>query len=72
MSKELEAANIRISCLEELLGEIVDHYVANRGSEYEFIKCITPEHASRLGPLARLKDPTWSLFDRARLLLGEE
>lgn len=58
--------------LKDCLEEIVDRYIANRGDEDgEFISCITAKPADQMSALERQKDPTWSMFDRARILLGE-
>lgn len=58
--------------LEEALSKLVDRYVANIGTDHEFISCITPKSASQMSFLERKNDDVWSLFDNARLLLGGE
>ena len=57
--------------LRECLEKLVNHYIANRGTDSEFIKCITPNNL-RMSFSERMANPTWKLFDEARLLLGEK
>jgi len=57
---------------ESLLKELVDMYVANQGTDSEFIKCITPQGAYSLTAEERKKDIHWNLWDRARACLKEK
>ncbi|MCK5605782.1 hypothetical protein KAR91_28055 [Candidatus Pacearchaeota archaeon] len=67
--KELEEQNKE---LKEALEGLVDMYIANRGTpDSEFISCITPRSASEMTPLERIKDRTWSTWDKARILIGD-
>ena len=61
----------RIKDLESVLNRLVNMYIANRGGDGEFICCITPQSANEMTPLERRKSKHWSLFDEARILLGE-
>ena len=54
------------------LSDLVNGYVANKGDPNgEFIKCVTPESASSITPLQRMRSKYWRMWDRARLALGE-
>lgn len=68
--KKLQDENMK---LHNCLDNIVNRYVANRGNpRSEFISCITPKSARDLSVSERMIDPTWKVFDEARLLLGEK
>ena len=58
--------------LAKALSDLVNAYIANKGDPNgEFIKCVTPASAEMLTPLQRMRDKYWSMWDRARLALGE-
>lgn len=61
MSKELiEAAEA-----------IVKMYVANRGTDHEFISCITPPHASEMTKKERKQQKNWAAWDRLRTAIEQ-
>lgn len=60
----------RCKQLEKALSKLVDRYVANIGTDREFISCITPKSANQMSFLERKNNDVWSLFDNARILLG--
>ena len=54
--------------LTSVLDNLVEMYIANRGSDHEFICCITPKAASKMTYLERMKDKTWRAWDEARIV----
>jgi hypothetical protein len=54
------------------LEALVDLYVANRGTESEFISCITPRHGSDMTFRERRKSECWSAWDNAMELLDKQ
>ena len=46
---------------------IVDMYIANKATKYEFVCCITP-----IGKEARETSKVWKAWDRLRRALGED
>ena len=44
---------------------LVKLYVANKGTEHEFISCITPSHASDLTRRERKQCRVWKAWDKA-------
>lgn len=57
--------------LRECLAALVDLYVVHKPEEgLEFIVSMKPPFAADLTPLQRGRDKCWSLWDRARRLLG--
>lgn len=50
---------------------IVDTYVANQGTNSEFITCITPNQSWELTPSQRKRDKYWKMFDNARKIIKE-
>ena len=61
---------LRCQELEKVLSNLIDCYVANIGTESEFISCITPKPAYDMTFLERKRSSTWTLWDNARILLG--
>lgn len=59
----------RIEQLETALKGLVGLYIANAGTEHEFISCITPAHAGDLTPQRRKMDRVWKVWDQARAAL---
>lgn len=55
----------------EALEALVNMYIANKGSDHEFVKCITPRHASEMTDEERKLDKTWSVFDAARAAISK-
>lgn len=52
-----------------VLKTLVDMYVANQGTDGEFITCITPPHASEMTKKQRKASKYWSAFDEAREII---
>lgn len=67
---QLEGAIQERDRLREALSALVKKYVANLGTEHEFICCITPKSSHFLSPKARARDKIWKLWDAARAALG--
>ena len=58
--------------LKDALQVLVNMYVNNRGTDSEFITCITPRGAYSMTKKERKKNTVWKAWDKARKLLGEE
>jgi hypothetical protein len=67
MSVEKENEKLR-----KCLATLVKMYVANRGTDGEFISCITPDNASSMTKKERRESKTWRAWDSARRALGEK
>lgn len=55
----------------EALENLINLYVANKGTDYEFIRCITPRHANSMTKKERAECKIWSTFDNARKILDK-
>ena len=53
-----------------ILAQLVDLYVANIGTDSEFITCITPKGAFEMTFFQRNQSKVWSAWDAARAALG--
>lgn len=70
--KELTEAKEENIKLKEILEELIDMYIANRGTSSEFISCITPPNFSDMTILQRRKNKCWSTWDKARRAVGKQ
>lgn len=55
--------------MRKALAALVKMYVANLGTDGEFISCITPRHASSMTTKERRSCPVWKAWDDARATL---
>jgi uncharacterized membrane-anchored protein len=64
--------------LREVLDELIDMNIANRGGTRlfngpaEFISCYTCRSSGSMTAKERKNDKNWALWDKARRLLGED
>jgi hypothetical protein len=70
MSKKLSDAEFG-RMARPALERLVALYVANRGTDSEFISCITPLSASKMTYAQRRACKVWRAFDSAGELLGD-
>lgn len=62
MKKDKIANNLSKAC-----EALVEMYVANIGTDYEFISCITPPHRK----FAKKNDKCWKAWDNARKAISD-
>ncbi len=68
--KEIQNLIDQRDALVKALRELVDMYVANKGTKSEFITCITPPVSSQMSVEQRAKSKTWKAWDNAREALA--
>lgn len=67
---ERDSLRSQVAMLRDALGVLIGKYVANIGTEHEFISCITPHHASDMTEKQRNTCPIWKAWDKARAVLA--
>ncbi len=68
--KANEARDAAIPQAIAALEKLIDLYVANPGTEHEFISGITPKHACYMTKKERAECDVWSAWDEARAALA--
>ncbi len=63
--------HLQMAVMEAALDQLVSLYVKNKGTDGEYIACITPEHRKYLNAKEIKGSECWKAWDDARRALGE-
>ena len=62
----------RVKQLSDILQNLVDLYIQNKGTDREFVACITPLSARELKYRDRMKNKVWNAWDTAIIALEDK